>query len=246
MPAVLVGRAHHRPDAHLETCCRAAARRSCFGVVLFYFLLHVDGLSIDDARNMGLLLPHVPIAFEPDSRVASAGTRSAAATSTGAAIAAHLPETLVVTSASAITILMNSTAIGAATGEDIDLNREMRVAGLANIASGMLGGMVGYQSFNRSMLNCARGRDKPDRGRVRRPRVPAFAGGLAGSGRAISGAGAGRASAVHGTAPVDPVAGRRIRQARLERVSARSASFSASSRSMASSLAWWRASSPRA
>jgi len=74
-----------------------------------------------------------------------------------AAIGAHLPETLVVTSASAITILMNSTAISAATGEDIDLNREMRAAGIANLASGMLGGMVGYQSFNRSMLNSRAG-----------------------------------------------------------------------------------------
>ncbi|MFP4903846.1 SulP family inorganic anion transporter, partial [Paraburkholderia sp. BR14261] len=69
------------------------------------------------------------------------------------AIAAHLPESIVVTSVSAVTILMNSTAIGAATGEEVDLNRELRAAGLANLASGLLGGMVGYQSFNRSMLN---------------------------------------------------------------------------------------------
>jgi SulP family sulfate permease len=39
----------------------------------------------------------------------------------------------------------------------VDLNREMRAAGLANIASGLLGGMVGYQSFNRSLLNVRAG-----------------------------------------------------------------------------------------
>ncbi|WP_408426975.1 SulP family inorganic anion transporter [Paraburkholderia azotifigens] len=124
------------------------------GIVLFYLSLHLAGLSIDDARNMGLLLPHVKLHFFPDMHVPAPLANGAI---DWAAIAAHLPETLVVTSASAITILMNSTAIGAATGEDIDLNREMRAAGLANIASGLLGGMVGYQSYNRSMLNARAG-----------------------------------------------------------------------------------------
>jgi SulP family sulfate permease len=126
------------------------------GVALFYLLLVAAGLSIDDARNTGLLLPHV--ALHP---IRIPELRWPASLAHGSvdwpAIGAHLPETLVVTSISAITILMNSTAIGAATGEDIDLNREMRAAGIANIASGMLGGMVGYQSFNRSMLNARAG-----------------------------------------------------------------------------------------
>ncbi len=127
-----------------------------FGIALFYVLLHVAGLSIDDARHMALLLPHVPLRSMPFPEL-----HLPAALAHGdvdwSAIGAHLPETLVVTSVSAITILMNSTAIGAATGEDVDLNREMRAAGLANIASGMLGGMVGYQSFNRSLLNLRAG-----------------------------------------------------------------------------------------
>jgi sulfate permease, SulP family len=127
-----------------------------FGVALFYLLLLAAGLSIDDARNTGLLLPHValhPVRIPELHLPASLAHGSV----DWSAIAAHLPETLMVTSISAITILMNSTAIGAATGEDIDLNREMRAAGIANIASGMLGGMVGYQSFNRSMLNARAG-----------------------------------------------------------------------------------------
>ncbi|MGX6999308.1 SulP family inorganic anion transporter [Caballeronia sp. KNU42] len=127
-----------------------------FGVALFYFLLHVDGLSIDDARKMGLLLPHAQLRLSQIPELHLPGPLLHGNVD-WTAIAAHLPETLVVTSASAITILMNSTAIGAATGEDIDLNREMRAAGIANVASGMLGGMVGYQSFNRSMLNSRAG-----------------------------------------------------------------------------------------
>jgi SulP family sulfate permease len=123
-----------------------------FGIALFYVLLHIAGLSIDDARGMGLLLPRVTmhLARLPElhmvARIGQGGID-------WPAVAAHLPESLVVTTVSAITILMNSTAIGAVTGEEVDLNREMRAAGLANVASGLLGGMVGYQSFNRSMLN---------------------------------------------------------------------------------------------
>ena len=122
------------------------------GVVLFYVFLHIAGLSIDDARGMGLLLPRVTLHLSglPEWHLA---TRLGQGGIDWSAVGAHLPESLVVTSVSAVTILMNSTAIGAATGEDVDLNREMRAAGLANLASGLLGGMVGYQSFNRSMLN---------------------------------------------------------------------------------------------
>ncbi|HKR46481.1 MAG TPA: SulP family inorganic anion transporter, partial [Paraburkholderia sp.] len=123
-----------------------------FGIVLFYVLLRAAGLSIDEARAMGLLLPHAALRLTglPELHLrAQLGQGGIDWT----AIAAHLPESLVVTSVSAVTILMNSTAIGAATGEEVDLNREMRAAGLANLASGLLGGMVGYQSFNRSMLN---------------------------------------------------------------------------------------------
>jgi SulP family sulfate permease len=126
------------------------------GVALFYVLLFAANMSIDDARTARMLLPHVAL-----HRIAIPELHLPATLAHGgvdwSAIAAHLPETLVVTSISAITILMNSTAIGLATGEDVDLNREMRAAGIANIASGMLGGMVGYQSFNRSMLNARAG-----------------------------------------------------------------------------------------
>ncbi|ACC74115.1 SLC26A/SulP transporter family protein [Paraburkholderia phymatum] len=124
------------------------------GFALFYIALHLAGLSIDDARRLGLLLPQVRLHLFPDLHVPASLAQGAI---DWPAIAAHLPESLIVTSASAITILMNSTAIGAATGEDIDLNREMRAAGLANIASGLLGGMIGYQSYNRSMLNARAG-----------------------------------------------------------------------------------------
>lgn len=126
------------------------------GVMMFYALLALTGRSIDDARQMNLLLQHSGMrAFSiPELHWPGLAARNEVDWS---AIVRHLPETLVVTSVSAITILMNSTAIGAVTGRDVDVNRELRAAGLANLASGLLGGMIGYQSFNRSMLNARAG-----------------------------------------------------------------------------------------
>ncbi len=126
------------------------------GIALFYALLHASGISPDEARDLGLLLQHVPMhaLHIPELHLPSSLARGEI---DWRAIVAHMPETLIVTSVSAITIIMNSTAMGAATGQDIDLNREMRAAGLANIASGLFGGMVGYQSYNRSMLNARAG-----------------------------------------------------------------------------------------
>jgi SulP family sulfate permease len=155
VPAVLVG-VLITVLAHAWKHAAALPLALAAGVALFYLLLYAAGLSTDDARATGLLLPHVALRpFQiPELHLPAALAHE---TVDWSAIVAHLPETLVVTSVSAITILMNSTAIGAGTGEDVDLNREMRVAGLANIASGLLGGMVGYQSYNRSMLNARAG-----------------------------------------------------------------------------------------
>ena len=88
-------------------------RSSTFRLSLFYVLLFVSGLSIDDARETRLLLPRValhPIRIPELHLPASLAHGSV----DWSAIGAHLPETFVVTSIAAITILMNSTAIGAA------------------------------------------------------------------------------------------------------------------------------------
>jgi len=53
----------------------------------------------------------------------------------------------------AITILLCATSIEMATDEDMDLDRELCVAGIANIVTGACGGMVGHLSVSRSLLN---------------------------------------------------------------------------------------------
>ncbi len=117
------------------------------GAAIFYLGLHVEGISISDARHLGLL-------FIPESlsslRLPETLPR---ASIDWAVIIKHLPEFLVVAVVSSITILLNVTGLGLATGMDTDFDKELRVAGIANVATGALGGIVGYQSMNRSLLN---------------------------------------------------------------------------------------------
>jgi SulP family sulfate permease len=72
--------------------------------------------------------------------------------------AANLVTLLVVV---VVAILLNATGVEIATQTDTDLNRELRANGLANVLAGLCGGMVGYLSLSRSLLNYqahARGR----------------------------------------------------------------------------------------
>ena len=52
-----------------------------------------------------------------------------------------------------VTILLNAAGLELATRREMDLDRELRANGLANLASGLAGGMVGYLSVSRSLLN---------------------------------------------------------------------------------------------
>jgi SulP family sulfate permease len=70
-----------------------------------------------------------------------------------ATIVAHVPEILAVAAVSALTILLNASGASVATGFDADFNQEMRAAGLANLLAGVTGGIVGYQSMTRTLLN---------------------------------------------------------------------------------------------
>ena len=52
-----------------------------------------------------------------------------------------------------ITVLLNTTGIELATKKDAELEVELSAAGVANIFTGLLGGIPGYLSISRSVLN---------------------------------------------------------------------------------------------
>ncbi|MEX3846278.1 SulP family inorganic anion transporter [Paraburkholderia sp. BR10882] len=116
------------------------------GVAVFYIGLIVSGRSIEDAQRMGLLFQYKPIATVqlPFSLVHQARLP---------ALASSAPEILAIAAVSSMTVLLNTTSIGVATGHDIDYTREMRAVGLANIVTGAVGGLVGAQSMTRTMIH---------------------------------------------------------------------------------------------
>ncbi|APR75663.1 Sulfate transporter [Minicystis rosea] len=53
----------------------------------------------------------------------------------------------------AISVLLNATGLELATEQDLDLDRELRVTGVANVVLGLVGGVPGYLSLSESTLN---------------------------------------------------------------------------------------------
>jgi SulP family sulfate permease len=52
----------------------------------------------------------------------------------------------------AVSIILTVSALEMLSGSDIDINRELRVTGVANLAAGLVGGMVGFHSLSFSSL----------------------------------------------------------------------------------------------
>ncbi|MDR5833987.1 SulP family inorganic anion transporter [Caballeronia sp. LZ034LL] len=116
------------------------------GIALFYVGLAASGKHLEDARRMGLLFRYEPLS----------GMRLPVAL----IHVAWLPmlwsralDIVAIAAVSSMTVLLNATSIGVTTSRDIDFNREMRAAGLANLLTGLAGGLVGAQSMTRTMTN---------------------------------------------------------------------------------------------
>jgi SulP family sulfate permease len=66
---------------------------------------------------------------------------------------AKIPSLLPVTLISVIGLLLNSSGMEVMAKKDIDLNRELMVAGIGNLSSGLVGGLVGFQDVSFTTLN---------------------------------------------------------------------------------------------
>src|SRR5579883_112867 len=122
------------------------------GLVLTYLVLGQMGLSLDEARAQGWLFSVVSINQQ----------ESATGLSFLRQIDWHvlLKETtslMAMMAVLAIATLLNATGLELTNQQDVDINRELKACGIANLAAGLGGGMVGYLSFNRSVLNYAAG-----------------------------------------------------------------------------------------
>ena len=118
------------------------------GVVVFYAILGASGLSVEEAGSRGFLVGPFPggdlwpvvrradlALIEWDLLRESAGTMIALTVLAG------------------ISILLNASRLEIATELEIDLDRELRATGFANLIAGTAGVTVGYLSLGESTLN---------------------------------------------------------------------------------------------
>ena len=116
---------------------------------LFWIVARAAGLGLAEARAAGWL---------PDIPTGGAAGEHIWLTSTWAAVewrallhGGGLAATAALTAT--ISILLNSSALELAVEQEIDLNRELRVAGVANLMSGLGGGLLGFQSLTLTRLS---------------------------------------------------------------------------------------------
>lgn len=117
------------------------------GSLIFYVLLFLTQTSIAEAREYGLLLPEFPQGalwrpIEP-SLLFQANWQ---------AIGEQLPRIISIMLVTVMMLLLNSTGIELASRQDIDLNQELRAAGLGNILAGLGGGIIGFHGLGLSTL----------------------------------------------------------------------------------------------
>lgn len=116
-------------------------------VVGFYLALAATGTSLEEAASIGLL-------FEGAERSAwSALSMGLLGQADWAVIGGQAGNLLVLAGMSLLALLLGVSAIELASGRDLDLNRELKAAGFANLLAGLGGGLVGYHSVSTTMLS---------------------------------------------------------------------------------------------
>jgi len=116
------------------------------GIVVFYAGLWVSGGSLDLARSQGLLMG-------PIDDAGRAWQWWSVSTAPWSALVGEWKHLLAMVVVVMVSILLNAAGLELATHREVDLDRELRINGLANLVSGASGGMVGYLQVSRSLLN---------------------------------------------------------------------------------------------
>ncbi len=119
------------------------------GTGLFYLAMLTGGTSMESIAKLGWLVGPMQQAtggsFAPSlARLLESGSLFLVLDQWGSISAVAL--------VGAVSILLTVSALELASGQDIDVNRELRVAGTANLVAGLAGGMVGFHSLSLSDL----------------------------------------------------------------------------------------------
>ena len=115
----------------------------------FWFIVWLTGTSAAELRTAGYLLPMPP----PEQSWSPAAHVVALTRADWAVVLRHLPHVVIVWLVAMIALLVIATSLEVVIRTDIDLDQELRVAGIGNLLSGLGGGLPGYQSVSASLLS---------------------------------------------------------------------------------------------
>jgi sulfate permease, SulP family len=114
----------------------------------FYLQLWLRGIGIETARTQGLLLGP----FDADGFIAGLDPRIILAGADWGVVLAQVPTIATVTGMTILGTLLSASAIGLATGTEVDSDRDLRGVGIANMLAGAGGGLVGYHLTSLTFL----------------------------------------------------------------------------------------------
>jgi SulP family sulfate permease len=118
-------------------------------IVVFYILLGLTNTSIAKAIEQGWLLGALPA---NGGRLWQPLGFSDLAQVNWLVIGHQIGSLSVIAIIGVIAILLNLTGIELATGQNVDLNRDLKAAGIANLVAGLGGSMVGWHTLSDSTL----------------------------------------------------------------------------------------------
>jgi SulP family sulfate permease len=119
--------------------------------LIFYLILWLTQTPISSAQNMGLLFGNFP-----EGGLWRPLHWSMLTQVNWGLIVGQVDKITTVVLLCVIALLLNVSGIELAARQDIDLNRELQAAGVANIMVGLGGGIIGFHALGLSVLSCAK------------------------------------------------------------------------------------------
>ena len=118
-------------------------------VAIFWLGAWLTGTSAAELRTAGYLLPAPP----PEQSWSPVAHLVALAQADWGVVLRQLPEVVIVWLVGMIALLVIASSVEIATRSDVDLDQELKVAGIGNLLSGLGGGLPGYQSASATLLS---------------------------------------------------------------------------------------------
>ncbi len=118
-------------------------------VAVFWLVASLTGTSAAELHAAGYLLPAPP----PDQAWSPVAHLGAFARADWAMVLRELPQVMILWLVGMIALLVIASGVEMVTRSDIDLDQELKVAGIGNLLSGLGGGLPGYQSASACLLS---------------------------------------------------------------------------------------------